>query len=70
MTQKNKHKCNFLYVAMSIMTSHILKFVYFTKTQRLGYLENETFFQNEKKSLIKHQGLRYDKKYFCSGGTL
>ena len=29
---------------MSIMTSQILKFVYFTKTQKCRYLENETLF--------------------------
>ena len=42
--QKNKHKCNFHYVAMPMMTSQIVKPVDFTKIQKSRYLENETFF--------------------------
>ena len=34
---------------MSMMTSQILKFVDFTKTQKSRYLENETFFLQIKK---------------------
>ena len=37
-------KSNFHYVEMAIMTSQILKFVDFTKTQKSRYLENETLF--------------------------
>ena len=49
---------------MSMMTSQILKFVDFTKTQKSRYLENEKlFFLQIKNLLITHQG----KKYFCSG---
>ena len=40
--QKNKHKCNFYYVAMPMMTSQILESVDFTKTPKFTYLENET----------------------------
>ena len=42
--KRNKHKCNFHYVAMPMMTSHILKSVDFTKTQKSRHLENETLF--------------------------
>ena len=64
-------KCNFHYVAMPMMTSQILKSVDFTKTQKSRYLENETsFFLQIKKSLITHLGLLYNKKDFCSGGSL
>ena len=34
---------------MPMMTSQILKFVNFTKTQKTRYLENETFFSSNKK---------------------
>ena len=37
-----------------MMTSQILKFVDFTKTQKSRYLENETFLEIKKKSLITH----------------
>ena len=39
-----------------MMTSQILKFVDFTKTQKSRYLENKKYF--------------YGKKDFCSGGNL
>ena len=32
--------------------------------------ERNIFSSNKKKSLITHQGLRYGKKYFFSGGNL
>ena len=32
--QKNKHRCNFHYVAMSMVTSQILRSVDFTETQK------------------------------------
>ena len=54
---------------MPMMTSQILKYVDFTKTQKFRYLENETFFLQTKKSLITHEGLLYGK-IFCSGGNL
>ena len=38
------------------MTSQILKFVDFTKTQKSRHLENETFFLQIKNSVITHQG--------------
>ena len=47
--QKNKHKFNFHYLAISMMTPQILKSVDFTKTQKSIYLENETFFLQIKK---------------------
>ena len=39
---------------MSMMTSYILKFVNFTKTQKSRYLENETLFflQNHNNSAV------------------
>ena len=41
-----------------MMTSHISKFVDFTKIQKSRYLENETlFFLQIKKSFITYQGL-------------
>ena len=60
-------KCNFQYVAMPMMTSQVLKFVDFKKTQKSRYLKNETFsFSNKKITLTTHQGLLNGKKYFCS----
>ena len=38
--QRNKHKSNFHYAAVSMMTSQILKSVDFSKTQKSRYLEN------------------------------
>ena len=66
--QKNKHKCNFHYVAMPMMMSQILKCVDFTKTQKPRYIENKTFFFSNKKSLIADQELLYCKKSFCNRG--
>ena len=37
-------KCNFHYAAMCLMTSQILIFRDFTKTQKSSYLENQTLF--------------------------
>ena len=48
--KRNKRKCNFNYAAMSMMTSQILKFVDFIKTQKSRYSENETFFLQIKKN--------------------
>ena len=64
--KRNKYKCNFHYVAMSVMRSQILKTEDFTKTHKSRYLENESFFLQ----LKKIQGLLYGKKYFNSGGNL
>ena len=47
--KRNKDKCNFHYVAMSMMTSQILKSVHFTKIQKSRYFENETLFFKLKK---------------------
>ena len=55
-----------------MMTSQILKSVDFAKTQKSGYLQNETLFllQIKKKSLITHKELLYGKILFSSGGNL
>ena len=58
----NKHKCKFRYVAVPMMTSEILKFVDFTKTQKSRYLKSEKFFLQTKKKFITHQGLLDGKK--------
>ena len=42
--KRNKHKCNFHYVAMPMMMPQKLKSVDFTKTQKSRYLENEVLF--------------------------
>ena len=63
------HKCNFRFVARSVMTSQIQKFVDFTKTQKSRQLENKTLLQI-KKSLITFQELLDGKKSFCAGGYL
>ena len=69
--QKNKHKCNFHYVAIPLTTSQILASADFIKTQKPRYLEKEPFlFLQIKNSLSTHQGLLYCKKLFCSGGNL
>ena len=47
-----KQKCNFHYVAMLMMTSQILKSVYFTKIQKSRYLGNETLFLFQIKKFI------------------
>ena len=50
--KRNKQKSNFHYAATSMMTSQILKFVDFPKTQKSKYLKNETlFFLQIKKSI-------------------
>ena len=70
-SNKNKDKCNFHYGAMPMMTSEILKYVNFTKTQKSRYLDKKTlFFLQIKKSLITYQGPFSAKKQFCSGGNL
>ena len=38
----NKHKCNFHYAAMLMMTSHILKSVDFTEIEKSIYLESKS----------------------------
>ena len=40
---KQSGTSNFHYVAMLMMTSQILKYIDFTKTQKSRYLENESF---------------------------
>ena len=57
---------------MSTVTSHILKFVDFTKIQKSKYLGNGTLFFLQIKKFINygHQGLLYSKKYFYNGGNL
>ena len=56
-----KHKSNFDYVAMPMMTSQVLKSVDFTKTQKCRYLENETILSSNKK------GYFMAKNCFVSG---
>ena len=55
--KRNKHKCNFYYVAMPMTTSQILKSGDFTKTQNLDisytYIEKEIFFL-QIKNFIKY----------------
>ena len=50
--KRNKQKCNFHYVAMHMMTSQILKFVHFTKTQKSRYLKNKALFFLQIKQFI------------------
>ena len=48
---------------MPMMTSQILKYVDFMKTQKSRYLESESLFCFQlKKSMNSHQGLPYGKK--------
>ena len=55
---------------MFMMTSQILKFVDFTKTQKSRYLQNETLFLLQiKKSLTAHQWVIYGKKSFAAEVT-
>ena len=55
---------------LSVMTSQILKFVDFTKTQKSKYLENKIlFFLQMKSSLIRHQALLYGKNFFVEEVT-
>ena len=58
---------------MSIMTSQILKFVDFTKTQKFIYLENKTlFFLQIKKFIQIHQFRQLQlpiKSYFMAKNT-
>ena len=42
------------YAVMSMMTSHILKFVNFTKIQKSGFQENETLFFLQIKKFINY----------------
>ena len=57
---------------MTMVTSHILKFVDFTKTRKSRYLEKETFFVQIEKFMnyISRATLWQKKKTFCSGGNL
>ena len=43
--------CNFHYVAMPMVTSHNLKYVDFTKTQKSRYLKKETLFSLQIKKI-------------------
>ena len=52
--KRNKHKCNFHYVAMPMVTSQILKYVDVTKKQKSRYLENETLFFLQIKKFIDY----------------
>ena len=57
--KRNKHKCNFHYVAMTMMTLRILKFVDFAKTQKSRYLENETLLFLQIKKIINYTSRVY-----------
>ena len=48
------NKCNFHYAAKSMMTSQILKFLDFTKTQKSWYLEEETLVFLQIKKFISY----------------
>ena len=50
-------RCNLHYTAISMMTSHILKFTDFTKSRKSKYFENETLSFIQINYFIKHQGL-------------
>ena len=62
--------CNVDYAVMYMMTSHISKFVDFTKIQKSRYLENKTFFIKLKKIINYTSTATLWQKYFCSGGNL
>ena len=71
------HKCYFHYLAMPMVTSQILKFVDFRKTQKSRYLDNKTFF-SQIKIFLNHSSRATSwpnkknkkiKKKFCSGGN-
>ena len=64
-----KYNCNLHYLAMLIMASQILKSTDFTKTQKIPYLERETFFLQIKNSLITNQGLHHGKNSFVTEVT-
>ena len=52
--KRNKHKCNFHYLAMPMVTSEILKSVDFKKTQKPRYLEKEALFFLQIKNFINY----------------
>ena len=56
-------------MAIPMMTSQILNYVDFTKTQKSVYLENKTLIFLQIKKLITQQGLLYDKKCFAAEVT-
>ena len=58
--KRNKHKSNFHYVAMPMMTSQNLNSVDLRKTQKSR--EQNIFSSNKKKSLNTYRGLLYGKK--------
>ena len=47
-------KGNFHYIAKPLMTSEILKYVDFMKTEKSRYFENETLFFLQTKKLINY----------------
>ena len=55
-----------------MMKSQILKSVYFTKTQKSGYLENDTliFLQIKKIHCYTSRASLWQKKQFYGGGNL
>ena len=53
-----------------MVTSQILKFVDFTKTQNSRYLESETFFLQMKKIVNYTSRAALLQNKFCSGGSL
>ena len=56
---------------MPMITSQILKFVDFPKTQKSRYLKNETsFFLHIKKFINYTSRATYGKKLLCSGRNL
>ena len=66
--KKNKHKCNFRYVAIPMITSQTLKSVDFTKTQKSRYIENKTFLLQMKKFIYYRSSATLLQKRYFSGG--
>ena len=65
--KRTKDKCNFHYVAMSMMTSQILKFEDFTKTQISG--ERNIIFSSNKKNYLHIKGYLMSKNSFAAEVT-
>ena len=69
--KRNKHKCNSHYAAILTMTSQILKYAGFTKTQKPWYLEKKTvFFLQIKKFINYTSSAALWQRTVCSGGNL
>ena len=56
------------YAVMNMMTSHILKFVDFTKIQKSRYLENETLFFLKLKKFVNYTSTATLWQKYCGSG--